>query len=336
MEFLDKNDEGEQEGGAPTAEATLPEMSVVVVAGERRERVRSALRSVLDQEGAERLEVLVVDCASEDDPDGYADLPGVRRARPTGGLHYGEALAFGVREATAPVVAFLEEHARAHPGWALALLEAHEGPAAAVACEVHVGNPGLGFSDGWGLMGYGMWYWPLPEGETDFVHGYNSACKREALLSYGDRLAELLLADTAFANRLKLDDHRLANAPGAKIDHLNETELWLPLRKTFLAHRFSAPTRARECGWSAARRAVYVVGLPLLPLYGLWCQSRQLARRRPRLLGTLARILPQFLLTHLAMAAGAMTGLVLGPGRAAHAFTWLELNNSRPEAQEVA
>lgn len=314
-------------------ETDRPLMSVVVVAGENHARALSCLQSVVDQEGFQDLEIVVVDCAREDGSEHYAEVPRTRVVRPEPGSHYGEALALGARESRAPVVAFLEEHARAHPGWARALIEAHRGPAAAVACEVHVGNPGLGRSEAWGLMGYGMWYEPLPPGETEFVHGYNSTIKRDVLMAYGDRLAGLLLADTAFAYRLRLDGYRLENAPGAKIDHLNETELLLPLRKLFLAHRFSAPTRARECNWSALRRWVYFFGMPLLPLYGFWCQSRVLARRRPRYLGDLLRALPHFVLSHLVMAAGAMTGLLLGPGRAARTFTVLELNNHRPEAE---
>jgi GT2 family glycosyltransferase len=308
-----------------------PEMSVVIVAGNRHDRVRGAIDSVLAQDGADALELLVVDCSEQPDGDRWADLPGVRWLRPDAPIHYGGALALGARAARAPVVAFLEEHARALPGWAGALLDIHRGPWAAVACEVHVGNPGLGFSNGWGLMGYGMWYAPLREGETEFVHGYNSACKRDVLLSYGDRLGDLLLADTAFAQRLRLDGHRLANAPGARIAHLNETELLLPLRKTFLAHRFSTPTRALECGWSPLRRLLHVLGAPILPFYGLWCQARRY-RRRPDLRRELLRVLPHFVIAHLAMGAGSAAGILFGPGDAAHRFTRLELNAERPEA----
>lgn len=308
-----------------------PEMSVVVVAGNQRERAAGCLRSVLAQDGADRLEVLLVDCGQLDGPDPWAEFPAVRRLCPPPGCHYGEALAAGVAAAQSPIVAFLEEHARARPGWAQALIEAHQGPTAAVACEVHNGNPGVGWSDGWGLMGYGKWYAPLPPGETEFLHGYNSTCKRDVLLGYGERLSRLLLADTVFALRLALDGHRMANAPLARIDHLNERELWAPLRKSLLAHRFSAPARAEECGWSRLRRWAYAYGSPLLPFYGLWSQGRALWKRRPALLWTLARILPHFFLAGWASAAGISVGLLFGPGRSAQHFTRLELDTDRPE-----
>lgn len=313
-----------------------PAMSVVVVAGESYARVRSCLRSIVEQEGFANIELVLVDCGRPEHGDPFSQVLAavppqqLRVVRPPSTCHYGEALALGVHHSRAPIVAFLEEHARALPGWALALIETHRGPAAAVACEVHVANPGLGLSDGWGLMGYGKWYAPLAAGETDFVHGYNSACKREVLLGYGDQLGDLLLADTAFASKLRLDGYQLENCPAAKIEHLNEVDLILPLRKTFLSHRFSSSTRAKVCEWSWQRRLIYIVGQPLLPLYGLWCQSRAY-RGRPRLLATLVRILPQFLLAHTAMALGAVFGLTLGPGRSAFEFTWLEINNHRPE-----
>lgn len=309
-----------------------PALSVVIVAGDRHERVASAIRSVLEQDGAELLEVVIVDCGTSG-AQPYADHPQVRVVRPADESHYGEALAFGVTHARAEIIAFLEEHARAQPGWARALMAIHESDCAAAACEVHVGNPNMGLSEGWGLMGYGMWYAPMREGDAEFVHGYNAACKRSVLLSYGERLPRLLLADTAFANRLLLDGHRLMNAPGARIDHLNETKLLLPLRKTFLAHRFSAPARAEECGWSPLRRMVYAIGSPLLPLYGFWCQWRLYTKQNRELRRTLLRIIPLFVITHLAMAAGTTTGLLFGPGDAARQFTWLELNVDRPEAE---
>ncbi|HEX4951932.1 MAG TPA: glycosyltransferase [Thermoanaerobaculia bacterium] len=308
-----------------------PEMSVVVVAGNQRARVAGCVESVLAQDGVERLEILIVDCGHGGSAEPWAGLPGVRSIRPAPGSHYGEALAAGVFAAQSPLIAFLEEHARAHPGWALALLEAHREPMAAVACEVHNGNPGLGWSDGWGLMGYGKWYAPLPPGETEFLHGYNSTCKRDVLLAYGDRLAGLLLADTVFALRLARDGHRLVNAPAARIDHLNERELWQPLVKNFLAQRFSTSMRAEECDWSAWRRWAYVFGSPLLPVYGLWHQGRALWQRRPALLWTLMRILPQYFLTGWATAAGISIGLAFGPGRSAQHFTRLELDTDRPE-----
>ncbi len=179
-------------------------------------------------------------------------------------------------------------------------------------------------------MGYGMWYPPLPEGRTDFVHGYNSACKREVLLSYGELLPRMLLADTAFAHRLRRDGHAMANAPGARIEHLNETGFVISTFKTFLAHRFSTPARADLCEWSAFRRLAYAVGGPLLPFYGFYCQVRLFASRRPRVLWTLLRILPQFLIVQWTMAAGSFAGLLLGPGDSAQTFSNLELNLERP------
>jgi glycosyltransferase involved in cell wall biosynthesis len=325
----------------PSDSPDAPALSVVVVAGERRARVEGSLRSVLRQEVSEPLEIVVVDCARaaaapylpEVDPlRSVRSVRSVRTVRPGGRVHYGEALAIGARAARAPIVAFLEEHARAHDGWAEAVLSAlRDTSCAGIACEVHSGNPGLGLSDGWGLMGYGRWYAPLPEGSTDFLHGYNAAFQRSVLLSYGERLGDLLLADTAFARRLLLDGYTLRNAPEARIDHLNEIALLEPLRKAYLAHRFSAPARARECGWSPLVRLVYALGTPLLPLYGLWCQAPFLRRRDPALWKTLVRILPLFLLNHLVIGLGASVGLLFGPGDAALRFTALELNTDRPQ-----
>src|SRR5690242_14508964 len=106
-----------------------PALSVILVVGERRDRAVRALASVLSQEALDRLEILLLDLApGEPAPLPGSDHPVLRVVRMPPETLFSAAKAHGVRLAAAPVVVFLEEHCRARPGWAAALIEAHRGP----------------------------------------------------------------------------------------------------------------------------------------------------------------------------------------------------------------
>ncbi|HVT59833.1 MAG TPA: glycosyltransferase [Thermoanaerobaculia bacterium] len=130
-----------------------PELSAVVVVGPLRERAGECLRSLLDQGLGERLEVVVVDLAGGGAlPVPGGEDPAVRVLESPPSTTFPQARARGLRAARGAVVAFVEEHAVAFPGWAEALLAAHRGPYAGVGPAVVNGNPGVGSSDIEGLL----------------------------------------------------------------------------------------------------------------------------------------------------------------------------------------
>lgn len=308
----------------------VPLLSVIVVVGALRERARDCLRSILAQDIADRIEVLLVDCAPEDLPP----VPGsehtaVRHLRMPRETSFARARAAGVRLAHAPVVAFLEEHCRVYPGWAGALVEAHRGPWAAVGGEVHNGNPGVGRSDLIGLLSYGLFYPPLPRGEAPLVAGHNSSYKREVLLRYDRELEELLGTDMVLLARLHADGFRFATEPDAKLAHLNETRFASIARGYFLFNRCYGHNRAGKLGWSRARRAAYAVLTPVIPLYFMAHFSLFLARERRAFLGVFVRNAALVYAAELCAAAGQAVGLLLGPGDAERRFTAYELTETR-------
>jgi hypothetical protein len=308
--------------------AALPELSAVLVVGERRDRAALALASLLGQ-GEVALEIVLVDCAPR-----AASLPGsaaptVVRVELPAGL-FSQARALGVRRARAPVVAFVEEHCRVRPGWAAALVEAHRGPWVGVGAEVHCGNPAGALSRAVALMNYHPWLAPAQPGEHALLPGHNSSFKRAALLAYGERLEELLRAEVLLYAALGAAGGRLFLEPRAAFEHDNETRLADIVHGFFLWHRLYGPLRAREAGWGLARRAFYVLGAPLVPAYFALRLLAVLARRRPSLLGAGLRGLPYMLVAQAASAAGQALGLVVGPGQAERAFTQHELGGLRP------
>jgi hypothetical protein len=310
-----------------------PELSVVLVVGQQRERARAALASVLAQGLGPALEAVVLDCAPEAEPiPTPSTAAGVRIVPMPPGTTYAAAKALGVRLAAAPVVAFLEEHCRVLPGWAAALIAAHRGPWAGVGAEVHNANPEGTMSRVVALMNYHPWLPPAERREHDMLPGNNASFKRDLLLAYGDRLEGLLCAEIVLHSRLRRDGHRLLLEPAARFEHLNDGSLASASRGFFLFHRCYGPARAEALGWPAWRRFGYAAAGPLVPLYFLVRLLLVLARRRPRLLPAALAGAPRMLIAQLASAAGQTAGLLWGVGDAELRFTAYELNAPRTPA----
>src|SRR5579863_8010086 len=100
-----------------------------MVVGACRGRAQHALERLCAQKPIEALEIVVVDVAAE----GVAELSTPSGAPVTiiaarGLERWGAARRLGLERSSAPVVAFIEEHCFTEPGWAAALIDAHEGP----------------------------------------------------------------------------------------------------------------------------------------------------------------------------------------------------------------
>ena len=307
-----------------------PDLAVVLVVGERRERAVRALASLLAQSAIERMEVLLYDLGPDGAPpiDG-SDHPAVRTIRLPPGTLFSAAKAHGVRAASAPVVAFVEEHTRVHDGWAEALIKAHRGPWAGVGAEVHNANPTAPLSRLLELLNYHPWLPPAPRAEFAILPGHNSSFKRDLLLAYGEELEDLLRAELVLHQRLHRDGHRLLVEPTVRFEHLNETTLASAARGRFLWNRLYGPMRARIFRWSLGRRLFYVAATPLIPFYSLARIGLSLGRRRPDLLPRVALASPLLLLVQLISACGHSAGLLFGMSDAEVRFTWFEMNEYR-------
>jgi GT2 family glycosyltransferase len=313
-----------------------PELSVILVVGERRDRAVPALASVLAQDVIDRLEILLLDLAPGDPPPiPGSDHPAVRIVKLPPGTLFSGAKARAIRMASAPVVVFLEEHCRTHPGWARALIEAHRGPWAGVGAEVHNGNPEVFLSRTIQILNYLWWLPPAPRAEFDMLPGHNSSFKRDLLLAYGDELEDLLRAEIVLHSRLRRDGHRLLLEPAAKFSHINESSLGSATRGRFLFNRCYGPMRARAFGWSLPRRLFYAAALPIFPFYTLSRLLQYAALRRPERLGQVIAGAPLLLFVQLASAAGHSLGLLFGMGDAEARFSLFEMNELRRHQEPV-
>lgn len=307
-----------------------PDLTAIVVVGARRQYAAVCLQSLLEQGLGDRLEILLMDLAPPGAPPVlHADAVPVRRIVLPSTTLFAEARAAAVGLARAPIVAFLEEHTFALPGWAAAVLAAHRGPWAAVGTQVVLGNPGWGRSDLIGLLNYGHFFAPLERGESRRIAGHNATFKVAALRALGEDLPLLLGSDIVLHQRLLALGHRFFIEPAAAVAHRNESDLRSIGRGIFLWYRCYGPLRAREGRWSWARRLLYVLAAPAIPLYYLAHHVPFVCRERKQGWPLVVRNLPFVFALQLCGALGQAVGLMRGAGSAPQRFTLYELTEPR-------
>jgi len=306
-------------------------ISVIIVAGDHRPRAWRAIESVLRQAFDGRVEVLVMDMAhpSRQEPLGF-DGARVRQIAVPPAATFGAARAAGVEAARGFVVAFLEEHCVAMPGWIHALVQAHRGQWGGVGAEVHNGNPGVGWSDAIYLMGYSTWMPPAKRGEALLTATHNTSYKTDLLRDFGDRLPELLTAEPILQQELRKRGHRLFVEPEARFLHENETSLGSS-SILYWWNRSLGRIRAENDHWGRLKKMAYVLLLPLVPWRRLARLSLYFFRFRRRSLWSLIRQAPRIWLLDLIAATGLAIGMILGTPSDDMRFSDLELRSVREE-----
>jgi hypothetical protein len=307
-------------------------VSIVVLVGDRRERAEDCLSSILSQARLQEAEILLIECGRGTHPPlRGSEGAGVKRIEGPKPASSGLARAHAVRAAAAPIVAFLEEHVRAEPGWLGAVMEAHRSPAAAIGAVMICGNPGEGVSDAIHLMNYSEYLpsSPLRE-DLAMLEGHNCTYKRDVLLSYGDRLPLLMSNEPLLHWRLREDGQVLQLNPAIRVIHRNETKLRDICRGYFLWSVNFGDSRASIQAFTWWKRWAYVLGAPAVPFVRAARMARTAYRQRNRdLFLTLLRFLPAILVAQLASALGQSVGLVFGRLSAEPAFLDYEVNVDR-------
>lgn len=224
----------------------------------------------------------------------------------------GSAKAAGVKAARAPLVAFTEDHSFAGPGCAEALVRAHSrGDFAAVGPVMDNANPRSAVSWGCFLVFYSQWM--AARKNCEHLPSNHSCYQREILLEYGDQLPHMLQAESVLHWDLVSRGYRLCQEPAARVYHLNFSRIRPLLVEYFLASRVFAADRARS--WGTAKRALYALGSPLLPIVRLKRIIDDTKRIRLDA-GLLVHAFVPLMLNLCAGSAGEMLGYSCGQGKA--------------------
>jgi hypothetical protein len=256
-------------GSAPTSSraSTGPSLTVVSITPDSYETVRRTLRHVRAQTARDVIELLLIAPARElleADESELAEFRWVKivEVGPLGAT--GEVRARAVREASAPIVVFTEDHCFPDPDWAAALLARHAEPWAAVGPVIRNANPDTMVSWADLFIGYGPWLAPGIAGPADHLPGHNSSYKVAALLEYGDRLGQLMEAESVLQWDMRRRGHSLFLEPAARAAHTNFAR-WATFRPVQVMNgRAFADTRSRD--WPTSKRIAFAVASPLIPV----------------------------------------------------------------------
>jgi hypothetical protein len=304
-----------------------PLLSAAVVVGSQRRRAQRSVLAACRQTAIDSIEVIVVDLAPPGPPD-LETPPGVavtyRRVAEARLWTWGRAEA--ARLARAPVVAYLEDHCYASPGWAEALIERHREPWAAVGYAFTNANPETWVSRRAMINDYGYWMHPAPSGPQRLLPGNNVSYKRELLLSFGDRLERVLTPDFSLQEIFRSRGLPMCTEPRALAAHENWPTLSSLLRAGYTYGRALGAGRARTQSWGRPRRLFYGCVSPLsAPLFGAVRLLRRLPGRPPEVVRLTLAGLPIYLLAHFAAGIGEGWGYLTGKGPGEEALDYCEI-----------
>jgi hypothetical protein len=244
----------------------------------------------------------------------------------------GAARASAVHHATAPVIAFGEDHCFPAPGWASALLKAHAGVWAAVGPVVENANPTTLVSWADLLMGYGPWLAPGRSGVRDHLPGHNTSYKTATLRACGEELAALIEAETPLQWRLRERGEQLYQEAAARVAHTNFEQWGTWLHVSYHAGRVFAATRALH--WTVLHRVAFALATPLVPLVRLRRHLAQ-ARQAGWTTALMARVAPTLLIGLLVDAVGQGIGCLAGAGSSRAALVDWEFRRNEPRADRA-
>lgn len=309
-------------------------MSVIMVTRDRFDRLRHTLRRLRGQTVADQLEIIVVAPSAVEVGADEAKLAGfwghqIVETGPTSSSAVGRAA--GVRAARAPIIAFTEDHSFPSPGWAEALIAAHEHPWAAVGPAFLNGNPRSTVSWVNLLIEYGPWVAPIAAGPRDHIPPHNSSYKRDLLLDYGDRLEGLIEAETVLQWDLRGKGHGLYIEPAAQTRHFNISLLRTSVPLRISVGRMFGAARARD--WPLGKRMAYAAASPMIP-FVRFGRALRFARRCTEKHGLFPKVLPALLAGFVLDGFGELLGYALGGGSSVEQVSRLEHDRDlymRPE-----
>jgi len=312
-------------------DGSAPHMSVVLVTPDRFDKIRKTMQHLQAQTVRDHLEIVIVAPSFETLELDASELSvfcqfqviEVGEIKSTG-----RAIAAGVQQATAPVVAYAEEHSYPEPTWAEALINAHCRAWAAVGAAIANANPGNLISWASLFTDFGPWVEPAKAGEASFLAWHHTAYKRSVLLDYNSKLDDMLETEGILHRDLRARGHRLYLEPAAKAYHVNVSRPFSYIGAQFHGGRMFGAARARHGNWTLFRRLLYTGSLPLIPLLRLLRVLREI-RRSGRQRELLPRAVPVLIIGLVAHAIGEVTGYALGAGDAAQRRVSFELNRCR-------
>jgi Glycosyl transferase family 2 len=287
-------------------------LTVVLIAGNRRERAQRMLRSVLEQDIADQIVVMVYDRADQPARDlPELTLPNIIYEAVDKGSTIGQLRARATLAAATDIIAFIEEHVVVPPGWARESLRRHAEGYAGVTGILASGNSRYRWARIIFSITYGNYMRPQQAGDTTQIPGPNSSFIRSKILKFREELEWLLGTDILLIRRLVADGEKLYRAADLTLKHWNETALFDGCTALFFWNQMYICNLVTVEKWSLTHRALYLLATPLVPFVRALKNYTHAKQNTPDMRQFFAD-LPAALVLHAASAAGMAAGLLLG------------------------
>lgn len=305
-----------------------PDLSVILVGAGDVRSIEKTFRHLAAQTVRDRVEVVVA--VPEAETLDLGALPtdgfwGVRVVSAGPLVSTARSRVPAIRAGSGPIVAFVEDHSFPPPAWAERLVEAYRGPYAAVAPLIGNANPESATSWANFLIEYGPWAWADGPTEPEHLPGHNGSYRRDVLLAYGDRLGEMLEAESLIHWDLTARGERILLLPDIRIQHLNFSRVPAAVELRLNGGRAFAASRSK--GWPAPRRALYALAAPAIPALRL-ARTLRWAWGTPNQ-GPALRALPAIAGYLLLDGLGEMAGYAFGAGGATARLGAIEIQRDR-------
>ena len=307
---------------------TVPKLAVVLVTRSSFQTIRRTVQALRGQTIADEIELIIVattrEAVNDSDP---GELEGFARVEivAAGFMRCADKAApKGMRRATAPVVAWVEDHVFPEANWAEEIVKVHEGPWAVVNGHMINANPETALSWANIFLSHRAELVPRPGESKEVFTSHNASYKKAVLDTYGDDLEHYMGHGGDLQRDLLDKGHRLYIHLDARYYHLQMSS-WRPIAPyRFALGRHFAAARVRQNRWGWGRRGAYIVAGPLIPLVQL---SRLI--KCVRQFGQFPRVLPPLLLGLVMEALGEMVGYAVGEGDAIDRMAQYEENRPR-------
>ena len=290
-----------------------PAVSVVIASIVGAPFIDDCVASVLAQKNAPEFEVIVVDCRGPGNVERLrGKFPEARFVEVPRRESVPQLRAIGIQSAQGGIVAVIEEHCVAAPDWLATLSAAFLPGYAAVGGPIHFRTDARLRDWITYFIEYNSYLPPWTDGDTvrlaDANVGYRKEILDDNLASLGDGYWEATLHP-----KLLAEGARFRSIPQLTVYHRGPFDYFYYLHQRYLFSRAFAG--ARRDTLSAAKRAVYLLAAPAIPLLLLGrMAARVFAKRcyRDKFLLSLPLLVP-------AMASyvwGEWMGYAFGPGQA--------------------
>lgn len=305
------------------------EVTVGLIAGEMRSRAERSLRHLLRQTAIERMEIVVVDMTPAAGPIEGADDPRVRYVPRSGYSYYCEAQAEIMRQAKAPIVAYIEDHCFATPEWAASVLDTFSDPKVAVVNYTFTNaNPDTYLSRSILVAEYGRWMAPHPGGPVAHSSSTNVAYRTDLLRAAAGKEGDTFEAEFLIHRHIRERGGLMCVSPRATVAH----ESWLEISRACVANgsntRVLGARRAELGRWGLPRRLAMASAMTIMPALGL-ARLAWSMRNRPALWSAYVAALPVVSLIYAYCAWSEALGYVVGEGGSREEFRRNELGVKR-------